>query len=390
MQENPFVLFCAGEDSGDILGESLVRYVTSRGISARGVGGPRMQLAGLEPIADYEMLPVSGFFDVLPRVHRLNKILQKLKALLECESCVALVCVDYPGFNMKLAPLATRLKKPVLYVAPPQVWAWKKNRARHLRNVRLAVLFDFERRVYESHGLNAVLLEHPFLRASRSLNPECSLNSELGLPPAKSSRVLLLPGSRLSQALRNVPFFKAVASRLHEENPECSFVVVASRPEIKSKLEVAFSGEGSLPGWISVKEVPLQAEARVEFYSQFPVALCIPGSATFELALSGLSPVVTDVVDPLTYFVCRHFVKTQYFALPNVLLSRSAIPEIYFTGRESKRPMNAKKVASLLQQSIAHPVQSLAKDLDAVFVSAKTPEELMAEFLREFFERDAH
>ena len=390
MQENPFVLFCAGEDSGDILGESLVRYVASRGLSVRGIGGPRMQLAGLEPIADYETLPVSGFFDVLPRVHRLNKILQKLKALLECESCVALVCVDYPGFNMKLAPLAARLKKPVLCVAPPQVWAWKKNRARRLRNVRLAVLFDFERRVYESHGLNAVLLEHPFRRAACDLCLERSLSHMSGQNPAKSSRVLLLPGSRLSQALRNVPFFHAVASRLHEENPEYSFVVVASRPEIKAKLEAAFSEKGRLPGWLSVKEVPQQAESRIEFYSRFPVALCIPGSATFELALSGVSPVVTDVVDPLTYFMCKHFVKTRYFALPNVLLSRNAVPEIYFTGRESKRPMNAKKIASLLQQSIAHPVQSLAKDLDAVFVSAKTPEELMAEFLREFFERDAH
>lgn len=408
MQDKPFVLFCAGEDSGDVLGESLVRYTNSCGLAVRGVGGRRMQLAGLLPAADYETLPVSGFFDVLPRAHRLNKVLQKLKSLLECESCVALVCIDYPGFNMKLAPLAARLKKPVLYVAPPQVWAWKKKRARRLHSAKLAVLFDFERRVYESHGLKADLLEHPFLRASRSLNPAGNSdpadnlnpagNSDpaSSLPPAGNSdsaippRVLLLPGSRLSQALRNIPFFKVVASRLLEENPECKFVVAASRSGIRDALESAFKVDGRLPGWLSFEDVPLQAQSRAEFYSRFPVALCIPGSATLELALSGVSPVVTDVVDPLTYFVCRHFVKTQYFALPNVLLSRSAVPEIYFTKRESKKLQNAQKVASLLQDALVHSGPSLAKDLRATFVSAKNPDELMAEFLREFFERDAH
>ena len=393
MQGAPFVLFCAGEDSGDILGESLVRSVVSVGLHARGVGGPRMQFSGLKPIADYEDLPVSGFFDVFLQAHRLKGILEKLIALLECENCVALVCIDYPGFNMRLAPIATRLKKPVLYVAPPQVWAWKKMRAYRLRKACLAVLFDFERQVYESYGMKAALLEHPFLRACRKasagrLNPA-------NPAPASSfrtahSRVLLLPGSRLSQALRNVAFFKAVASSLHERNPECTFVVAVSRTGIRDSLESAFKGGEGLPGWITLENVPLQVDARCKFFSRFQVALCIPGSATLELALSGVSPVVTDVLDPITYFVCRYFVKTKYFALPNLLLSRGAIPEVYFTRRESRMAWNVENVAHSLQAALDHPVQSLPAELISSFANAVTPDELMVEFFRKFFERDSH
>ena len=173
MQGKPFVLFCAGEDSGDVLGESLVRSAVDNGMNVLGVGGPRMQRAGLTPVGDYETLPVSGFGDVLPHIFRLKKIFSQLETRLKCDDCVALVCIDYPGFNMKLCRKALALKKPVLYVAPPQVWAWKKHRARRLKGAKLAVLFDFERRIYESLGLNADVLVHPFPRTAgtRAIHP---------------------------------------------------------------------------------------------------------------------------------------------------------------------------------------------------------------------------
>ena len=210
----PFVLFCAGEDSGDVLGESLVREAVHLGLIARGVGGCRMQAAGLDVVEDYETLPVSGFLDIFPRVFRLKRILAHLEGLLKSEDCVAVVCIDYPGFNMKLIRMAERLKKPALYVAPPQAWAWKSSRVKHLRKARLAVLFDFERKFYEECGCRVECLQHPFPRVVGS-----NLNSNL----------LLLPGSRKSQALRNLPFFAAVASQWHSANPSGRITVLASR-----------------------------------------------------------------------------------------------------------------------------------------------------------------
>jgi lipid-A-disaccharide synthase len=395
MQARPFVLFCAGEDSGDVLGETLVRPAVESGMNVLGVGGPRMQRAGLVPVGDYETLPVSGFGDVLPRVFRLKKIFSHLESLLREDSCVALVCIDYPGFNMKLCRRALALKKPVLYVAPPQVWAWKKHRARRLRGAKLAVLFNFERRVYESLGLGAEILEHPFLRAvgARAISP----NSQAISPKVRETRpnqdVVVLPGSRESQALRNLPFFMEVVSRVHALHPERNFVLVASRESLKTQFECAaakLSPAGSVPAWLRIDVAPQEARERATFYARHAAALCMPGSATLELALSGVPLVVADVLDPLTYFIGKHFVKTDYFALPNVLLGRSAYPEFFFTRGASRKKDNAERVAEALRKALENPPRSTVADLVKTFAASTSAESLMTEFLCEFVERDTH
>lgn len=395
MQARPFVLFCAGEDSGDVLGETLVRPAVESGMNVLGVGGPRMQRAGLVPVGDYETLPVSGFGDVLPRVFRLKKIFSHLESLLREDSCVALVCIDYPGFNMKLCRRALALKKPVLYVAPPQVWAWKKHRARRLRGAKLAVLFNFERRVYESLGLNAEILEHPFLRAvgARAIGPNSQTISLDVRETRPNQDVVVLPGSRESQALRNLPFFMEVASRVHALHPERNFVLVASRESLKMQFECAaakLSPAGSVPAWLRIDVAPQEARERATFYARHAAALCMPGSATLELALSGVPLVVADVLDPLTYFIGKHFVKTDYFALPNVLLGRSAYPEYFFTRGASRKKDSAERVAEALRNALENPPRSTVADLVKTFAASTSAESLMTEFLCEFVERDTH
>lgn len=383
MQARPFVLFCAGEDSGDVLGETLVRPAVESGMNVLGVGGPRMQRAGLVPVGDYETLPVSGFGDVLPHIFRLKKIFSHLESLLRENFCVALVCIDYPGFNMKLCRRALALKKPVLYVAPPQVWAWKKHRARRLRGAKLAVLFNFERRVYETLGLSAEILEHPFLRAISPDVREARPNQD----------VVVLPGSRKSQALRNLPLFMAVALQVHALHPERNFVFVASRESLKTQFERALakmSPAGSMPAWVRIEVAPQEARERATFYARHAVALCMPGSATLELALSGVSLVVADVLDPLTYFIGKHFVNTDFFALPNVLLGRSAYPEFFFTRRASRKKESAERVADALRNALENPPRSTVADLVKTFAASTSAESLMTEFLCEFVERDTH
>ena len=398
MQARPFVLFCAGEDSGDVLGETLVRPAVESGMNVLGVGGPRMQRAGLVLVGDYETLPVSGFGDVLPRVFRLKKIFSHLESLLREDSCVALVCIDYPGFNMKLCRRALALKKLVLYVAPPQVWAWKKHRARRLRGAKLAVLFNFERRVYESLGLGTEILEHPFLRAvgARAISPKVRETRPNGLDACEArpnQDVVVLPGSRESQALRNLPFFMEVVSRVHALHPERNFVLVASRESLKTQFECAaakLSPAGSVPAWLRIDVAPQEARERATFYARHAAALCMPGSATLELALSGVPLVVADVLDPLTYFIGKHFVKTDYFALPNVLLGRSAYPEFFFTRGASRKKDSAERVAEALRNALENPSRSTVADLVKTFAASTSAESLMTEFLCEFVERDTH
>lgn len=334
--KEPFVLFCAGEDSGDVLGEAFVQSVTKRGLSPAGVGGVRMQNAGLLPVADFEELPVSGFLDVLPRIVRLRKVYGRLKKLLCSEECMALVAIDYPGFNMKLCRIAQRMGKPVLYVAPPQIWAWKSGRAKKLRGTNLAVLFEFEKSAYAKMGVDAELLLHPFLLH------EClyhTLPYSESVVDSDNKTLLLFPGSRLSQAKRNMPLFLDMARSWLQNKPEQegrNVKLVVAREALVQPLEDYLEKveDGALAD-ISIQVAPEDSEERRMLYGSGAAALATPGTVTLELALSGTPLVVATKPDLLTYVLGSLFVKTKVFAMPNLLMNKIMVPE--FIGLRSKK-----------------------------------------------------
>lgn len=364
----PYILFCAGEDSGDILGESFVLPVISSSIGVLGVGGTRMQKAGLVPLTSFENLPVSGFGDVLPRIFLFRKILNDLKKALKEPDCIGFVAIDYPGFNMKLIALAKQLHKPVLYVAPPQIWAWKKWRTKKLKDVELAVLFDFERLAYANFGCFAKLLRHPFAVENFSISKKKSAKT-----------LLLLPGSRMAQALRNMDLFLKASEKFIERN-RFSVKVVASRKslvhEFKKKIELV-----SKEKCFEVVEAPADAIARRDFYADASLALTAPGTASLELALSSVPMVVATVPDVLTFVLGSLFVKTKVFAMPNILLGTAAVSECIVA--PWKRAKAADALSVLLKRSLEPDnlsrMQKVAQDLNALLSQGKNPTELMKE-----------
>ena len=348
MPNDKFVLFCAGEDSGDSIGEPLVKAIAARFL-VKGSGGTRMQNAGLEPLVHYETLPVSGFGDVPPKYFKLRKSFSELKSALESPNCVGLVAIDYPGFNMKLVKRAGELHKPALYVAPPQVWAWKKKRAAELAKnpfAKLAVFFDFEEAVYREAGCNVVRVQHPFVE----------IKNEFFIPYSESY-TLLFPGSRKAQALRNLPpFLNAVQGA---EN----VVVVAARQELVSVFE-KFN--------VPVVVAPQSAIERMAFYQSAEYAVTAPGTSTLELALSGAPFTVCTKPDLLTYCLGRLFVKTEFFALPNIIMGRLVFPEHIVP------PWSGVKLQ--LEKS-SKPKERILKELFEKLAVGKTLEQLALEFL---------
>lgn len=286
-----FVLFCAGEDSGDALGAEFVAETRRMGFEARGTGGRLMGAAGLDLVADFDELPVSGFGDVVPRYFRLRKIYQSLLKALKSEDCVALVAIDYPGFNMKLSVMAKALSKPVLYVAPPQIWAWKENRAKRLKDARLAVLFEFEQQAYGRHGCTALRLQHPFAAALSQLQSEVpSAKNSLTGPSSDSQTIFLLPGSRKAQALRNVNFYLRVASAYHRLHPESTFIVLLPRTSLQEELQkiaATYFAQG-LPSYLSFQVSPAAPSERAALFTRATAVLSAPGTATL-VSLARLS-----------------------------------------------------------------------------------------------------
>ena len=125
-----------------MIGAEMVSTAVNLGFKVIGLGGPLMQEKGLHPLWDYNELPVSGVGDVVPKYFSLKNVFEVLSDAAESKKCLGIIAIDYPGFNMRLAALAKKWGKPMLYVAPPQVWAWKSKRAslfKQASNIRLAV-----------------------------------------------------------------------------------------------------------------------------------------------------------------------------------------------------------------------------------------------------------
>lgn len=310
-QNKKFVFFCAGEDSGDILGAEAVSAMNLWGVEAIGVGGPRMQKEGLKQMACFDDFAISGFKDVLTHYFQLHRSFVLLKKILECPNCIAVVLIDYPGFNMRLVELSKKYSKPILYIAPPQIWAWKSKRAYSLQDVTLGVLYDFEREAYKKFDCPSLKIENPFLQGAVSLMKE---------KPNKGSDFLFLPGSRRHQLHRNMPLYIRIAKQLKKKNPNLQIKFLASRTSLLKEIKKwNFDFEQMV--------VPENSVERAALFSKAQGVIATPGSGILEASLVGTKALACSRIDPLTYVLGSILVRTPFFTLPNLLLSKRIVPE---------------------------------------------------------------
>ncbi|MCL2102374.1 MAG: hypothetical protein FWH22_11755, partial [Fibromonadales bacterium] len=286
-QRSKFILIVAGEDSGDVLGEDAVRVVLKRGYEAIGTGGSLMQNAGLKAVANFEDMAVNGFFDVFKKLPKLFSIKRKLCKMLQSKNCKALICIDYPGMNLPLMRLAKKMNKPIFYIAPPKIWAWKRYRGKYFKGVKVGVFFDFERKIYEQFGAKASVVKHPCF-------------SNLQICEEFKSKVLFLPGSRIPQIKRNLPKYIEIAKK-HE-----NALFVAPRKEVLDFLNKNIG-----------QHFPVTLKPSNCSFKGATAAFCMPGTAVLELYTAGVPTTAIVVVDPVTYVVGKLFLKTKYLTLPN-------------------------------------------------------------------------
>lgn len=378
----PFVLFCAGEDSGDILGESFVREAVEAGWGAFGAGGRRMESAGLNPLVNFEHLPVSGFGDVLASCGTLRKDFEVLRSALCSPQCLAFVAIDYPGFNMKLVRLAKRLGKPMLYVAAPQIWAWKPGRAKQLRGVPLAVFFDFEVDAYRKHGCEARLMRHPLALAPQPARQ----------PANSAGEVLLLPGSRLAQARRNIrTFLKPALDSAYHIGGGKSVTILAAREalcrpftEIVDNLALK-----KMPCEVKIEVIPASTEERLERYSRASLALVCPGTATLEVALAATPMVICTKPDLLTYALGKILVRSKNFGLPNLIAGEPFYEEFIAPPFANSNDV-AKRVLDACQKAVLQPLDVVMRAIRSKLSGSIAARELMLEFLGQFVEGKSH
>lgn len=319
----PVIALIAGELSGDLLGGGLIEALAPQLPGARfvGIGGERMQAAGLTSLFPLDALSVMGVVDVLKALPRLLRLRRDLIAQLKALQPAVVIGIDAPDFNIGVELRLRRAGIPTIHYVSPSVWAWRPKRVFKIAKAvdRVLCLLPFEKAFYDRHQVAADFVGHP-MADEIALQPDvAAARGALGLnPPGKL--VALLPGSRKSEVGLLAPLFAAVAARLHAADPSLSFVIPLAHAGLEPLVKAALAPHPQLPVILTLR----QSRATI---TSADVVLLASGTATLETMLLKKPMVVAYRFHPFNYWLARKLVKLSHFSLPNLLAGETLVPE---------------------------------------------------------------
>ena len=312
------IYFVAGERSGDNHGAALLKALRARAPKMQflGRGGPKMRtIAGGKFLDWIDDTAVVGLWEVIRRYPFFRKQFQATISEIEAVEPSAVVLIDYPGFNLRLAH-ALHAKFPeltIIYYISPQVWAWNRRRVSQMaRSIDLMLcIFPFEPELYKASGLRAIFVGHPMTSVIPSGN---------AVPPRDDKLVGLFPGSREREVKKIFPVMRQAALELSQQDHDLRFVVSAASEPLAELIRADLCKHAT--GKFSI----VTGDARAVM-GRVNVGMVASGTATLEAALSELPFVLIYRVAWLTYLAARLVVKVKYLGMPNVLANREIVPE---------------------------------------------------------------
>ena len=315
-------MISCGEPSGDLYAGALAVEIRRRQPDAAifGLGGQRLMAGGGELIADYRGLSVTGLVEAIRVLPKSLSVFNRLVDVARTEKPQALVVIDFPDFNFRLAAAVKKLGVPIIYYISPQLWAWRKSRMQVMKRLadRVLVIFPFEEQIYRDAGVPVQFVGHPLVDLARAQEPKDSFLAELGLDPGRPI-VALLPGSRPNEVERLLPVMRDAVALISARVPDAQFVT-ARAPSLDDRL---FSNMK----WNGVR--PVEVLARTDdVLAISDVAITASGTATVQAALHGRPMVVVYRLSPLTYRLGRRFLLVENVAMVNLIAGRRLVPEL--------------------------------------------------------------
>ena len=269
----------------------------------------------------HSTLQAHGLVELAGHLPRLYKTLWRMRAALEEESPDALVLIDYPGFNLKLAAYASEKGIPVIFFNSPQIWAWRKGRLDTIRRVvdKMIVLFPFEEKIYQQVGVDVSWVGHPLLDEISQDSNSTSFRENYGL---RSDLPLLAiaPGSRPSEVKKHLPIMLEALPEIEKKIGEFQCIIpVAESLDFDEVWRTAQSST------IQVKVVP---EQFMESVKACDAAIIASGTASLQTGLALKPFIIIYRVSPVTYLIARLLAKTKYIGMVNVLADKEIVPEL--------------------------------------------------------------
>jgi len=306
----------AGEASGDLHGSNLIKAIKKKDANAniQCWGGDLMQAAGGNIVKHYRSLAFMGFVEVLMNLRTILANIKFCKKDIEAFAPDILICIDYPGFNLRIAKWAKRKGFKVIYFIAPQVWAWKENRVPAMQESidRLLCILPFEKQYFKDRwNWEVDYIGHPLMQV---------LESQHGLPHplpnvAGEKIIALLPGSRKQEIIKKLPEMLSVVN----DFPNYHFAI-AQAPGLDDEWFASL-----VPAHKNVHIVKGNTYALL---NNSVAALVTSGTATLETALLAVPEIVCYKGNPITLALAKRFVKIKFIALVNLIMDKEVVKEL--------------------------------------------------------------
>lgn len=317
-------MIIAGEASGDLHAAKLVNAVKAHqpDIKFYGIGGEDMREAGVEVMVDAAELAVVGLVEIWAHRKVIFGALDLMRKQLHENPPDLLILVDYPEFNLRLAKTARENGVKVLYYISPQVWAWRQHRVKKIRQRvdMMAVVFPFEEKFYQDHGVPVEFVGHPLVDEVRASADRDTLRHEFRLDSAKPV-IGLFPGSRRSEIKRLLSIILQSAACLQQRHPDAQFLLPLAPGLKQSEIQSYLAQYPAL-------EVQVIQDRPYDVMRACDLIVTVSGTVTLEIALIGTPLVIINKVAWLTYLLVHRMVKIRHIGLCNIVADKRIAPEL--------------------------------------------------------------
>lgn len=317
---SPNIYIVAGEPSGDILGDQLIKSLESKFNSPifNGVGGERMQSNNFTSLFDMSDISIFGIFPVLRKLFFLmSKINDVVKDISQKKPDI-IILIDSPDFNHRVAK---KVKKylpdvPIVCYVAPTVWAWRQGRAKKMSEYfdYLLSVIPFEVNFFEKYGLKTSYVGHPFIEKVKNIN-DITFSEKYDLD--KSKTIIFLPGSRKIEIERHSPVMVQAIDYLKDQNLNLNILIATGQKQLDQ-----------IRDYFKDIQIITDDYEKYSLFKKADFACAASGTVTLELGLTETPTIVIYKMDKLTWFFISKMVKVKFVSLVNLILGRESSKEL--------------------------------------------------------------
>lgn len=380
------IYLIAGEPSGDLLGSRLMRALrskTNNQVEFHGLGGDTMEGEGLNSLFDISELAIMGLVEIIPSIPRVLRRIKETISDIQRVQPDIVITIDSWSFSSRVHTALRKLKTgiPQLHYVAPQVWAWKKKRAKTMYKYvdGLMTLLPQEPKYFTPYNLETTFVGHPVIESEVLQADGEAFRRQYNIP-ANKKIISVLPGSRHTEVSRLLPVFLEAAKLLLAQDNDLFFVI----PTVKtvSKYIKAEAAKSDLP--------LLVVETQQDRYNAFQAssaAIAASGTVALELAITHIPHIVAYKVSPLTAYIVRKIVNIQFVNLSNIMLGREIIPELI------QQRCVAGNIAQYIQELLSkgdlyqRQMDGFAKVKETLSNGTQTPSENASDIILEMIKR---